>query len=90
MRPAGTKPVAVNVKTIRPAKDTPKAYTVVPADLKKVPANAVKSGAFNGPAALWGIARKNLGDGSKWTTIEEINGRKNTSNLKPGQVLKMP
>lgn len=38
---------------------------------------------------LWGIAVKKLGNGLRWPEIQKINGMKNT-NIKPGQVLKLP
>ena len=39
---------------------------------------------------LWAIAKKTLGDGSKWKLIADENGLKSPYIIKPGQVLKIP
>ena len=38
---------------------------------------------------LWGIARKQLGNGSKYVQIKELNGLK-SNIIHPGQILKIP
>lgn len=44
----------------------------------------VKSG-----ETLWAIAKKHLGDGSKYTQLAKINNLSNPNNIKVGQVIKL-
>jgi hypothetical protein len=38
---------------------------------------------------LWGICKKQLGDGSKYTAVAKANGIKNPNHIYPGQVIKL-
>jgi len=38
---------------------------------------------------LWKIAKKELGDGSKYSTIASLNGIRNPNLIYPGQVIKL-
>ncbi|MDF2592912.1 MAG: LysM peptidoglycan-binding protein [Clostridia bacterium] len=38
---------------------------------------------------LWGICKKNLGDGSKYAEVAKANGIKNPNLIYPGQVIKL-
>jgi LysM repeat protein len=38
---------------------------------------------------LWGICKKQLGDGSKYATVAKANGIKNPNLIYPGQVIKL-
>jgi LysM repeat protein len=38
---------------------------------------------------LWGICKKNLGDGSKYVKVAKANGIKNPNLIYPGQVIKL-
>ena len=42
-----------------------------------------------GPNSLWSIAKKQLGDGTKYKEIARKNGIANPNRIYPGQVLKL-
>ncbi len=54
------------------------------ADSNKLKTYTVKKG-----DTLWGICKKNLGDGSKYPQIAKLNGIKNPNLISVGQVIKL-
>lgn len=72
--------VAVNGKYIR-------GYCL-PNYKSKATASTVRYTVKSGDS-LWAIAKKQLGNGSRWSEISKLNGLKSTI-IRPGQVLKIP
>lgn len=91
-RPYGTK--KLNIKSESSAsnaggKDKPKQKATVektrPTTGKETPkTHTVKSG-----DTLWAIAKKYLGDGSKYTQLAKLNNLSNANSIKVGQVIKL-
>lgn len=65
------------------AKAEPKAAAAKSSAAGRV--HVVKSG-----ESLWIIAKKELGDGSRWKEIQELNGLKKPEAIKVGMKLKLP
>ena len=91
-RPYGTKTVVIQQPTITaPATETPKAVVQEPpretTSAPKPKTYTVKSG-----DCLWNIAKKELGNGSRYTEIYNLNKDKikNPNLIYAGQVLTMP
>ncbi|MEY2806083.1 MAG: LysM peptidoglycan-binding domain-containing protein [Planctomycetia bacterium] len=81
-KPANAKaPVAE--KAAVAAKSEPKAAAAKASAAGRV--HVVKSG-----ESLWIIAKKELGDGSRWKEIQELNGLKKPEAIKVGMKLKLP
>jgi LysM repeat protein len=80
----GTKEVVVKVDPVK--KKAKKVATTVNRQTSKVipKTHTVKQG-----ETLWGICKKHLGDGSKYTTVAKLNGIKNPNSIGVGMVLKL-
>lgn len=83
----GTKKINIKSNTSTNSSSTKKATVEKKRDAtsKVTPKTVtVKKG-----ETLWAIAKRELGDGSKYTELAKLNNLKNPNDIKPGQVIKL-
>lgn len=84
----GTKTVVV--KTVSSSnQSTSKVTTVSTTKTREVSKPIPKTYTVKSGDTLWAIAKKTLGDGSKYTEIAKLNGIKNPNLIYPGQVIRL-